>query len=152
MLTLFDSSLRAAELCSLNLADIDTASGEIEVRKGKGRKPRVTFVGRTTLRAIRQWIMKRGGDAGAFFITHEGDRLTYWGLREIIRRRAAAAEIPRPAIHDFRRAFCLGQLQARVPETTIARLMGHTTTQLIARYARQTGSDLKQHYHSLLDE
>jgi hypothetical protein len=29
--------------------------------------------------------------------------------------------------------------------------MGHTTTQLIARYAQQTGTDLQKHYTSPVD-
>jgi len=78
-------------------------------------------------------------------------RLTYWGLRQTIRRWAGLGGIAEPGLHDFRRAFRLAQLQAGVPEKTIARLMGHTTTQLIARYARQTGQDLREHYRSPVD-
>ena len=37
-------------------------------------------------------------------------------------------------------------------EITIARLMGHTTTQLIGRYAKQTTYDLQNSYKSILDE
>ena len=47
-----------------------------------------------------------------------------------------------PGLHDFRRVFYLTQLQAGLSETVIARLMGHTTTALIARYAKQTTGDL----------
>jgi integrase len=54
-------------------------------------------------------------------------------------------------LHDFRRAFCLAQLQAGVPETTIARLMGHTSTQLITRYAQQTAGDMHLLYRSPAD-
>jgi integrase len=85
-------------------------------------------------------------------MTREGERLTYWGLRQIVRRRAELAGVAEPGLHDFRRAFCLSQLQAGVPETIIARLMGHTTTQLIARYARQTGTNLQEHYTSPVDD
>ena len=152
LLTLLDSGVRAAELCALDLADLDTANSALDVRQGKGRKPRVTFVGAQTRRAIRQWLKVRGGEAGALFTTQEGERLTYWGLRQIMRRRAAAVGIPEPGLHDFRRAFCLAQLQAGVPETTIARLMGHATTQLIARYARQTGKNIQEHYSSPVDK
>jgi integrase/recombinase XerC/integrase/recombinase XerD len=151
LLTLLDSGLRAAELCALNLTDLELATGALEIRQGKGRKPRVTFMGRQARRVIRQWINVRGGESGPLFVTHQDDRLTYWGLRQIIRRHAAQAGIPEPGLHDFRRAFCLSQLQAGVPETTIARLMGHTSTQLIARYARQTSKDIQEHYHSPVD-
>jgi integrase/recombinase XerC len=151
LLTLLDSGLRASELCNLNLADLELANGALEIRQGKGRKPRVTFIGRQARRAIRQWVRVRGTEAGPLFTTHQEDRLTYWGLRQIIRRHSVQAGIPEPGLHDFRRAFCLSQLQAGVPETTIARLMGHTSTQLIARYARQTGKDIREHYHSPVD-
>ncbi len=150
-LTLLNSGLRASELTALNLTDLESSTGTLEVKRGKGRKPRVTFVGSVTRKAIRQWLKYRGDEAGALFTTKEGEQLTYWGLRQIVRRRAEQAGVIVPGLHDFRRAFCLSQLQAGVPETTIARLMGHTTTQLIARYARQTGSDLRQLYHSPLD-
>lgn len=151
MLTLLDSGVRAAELCGLDLADIDIIGGELLIRQGKGRKPRTVFVGNKTRRAIRHWLKYRGDSTGALFTTQEGGHLAVTGLREIIRRRARAAGVPMPGLHDFRRAFCLSQLQAGVPETTIARLMGHATTQLIARYARQTGSDLQSHYKSPVD-
>jgi integrase/recombinase XerC/integrase/recombinase XerD len=152
LLTLLDSGLRASELTALNLADLDVASGTVEVRKGKGRKPRVTFVGSVTRRAVRRWLAFRGSKAGALFTTQEEERLSYWGLRQIVRRRAEQAGIVEPGLHDFRRAFCLAQLQAGVPETTIARLMGHTTTQLITRYARQTGNDIHRQYYSTADD
>lgn len=151
LLTLLDSGIRASELTALNLADLEVNTGALEVRQGKGRKPRVTFVGASTRRALRLWLKERGSENGALFTTQGGERLTYWGLRQIIRRRAEQAGVAEPGLHDFRRAFCLAQLQAGVSETTIARLMGHTTTQLIARYAKQTGNDLKQLYHSPVD-
>lgn len=148
---LLDSGVRAAELCSLNVKDLDLTTGALEVRQGKGRKPRVSFVGIQARRSIRQWLKMRGIEAGALFTTQEGERLTYWGLRQIIRRRAEQAGIGVPGLHDFRRAFCLSQLQAGVPETTIARLMGHVNTQLITRYARQTAQDMRILYRSPVD-
>jgi len=43
-LTLLDSGLRASELTALNLTDLESSTGTLEVRRGKGRKPRVAFV------------------------------------------------------------------------------------------------------------
>jgi integrase/recombinase XerC len=105
LLTLLDSGLRASELAALNLVDLESSTGTLEVRQGKGRKPRVTFVGSITRKAIRQWLKYRGEEAGALFTTHEGERLTYWGLRQIVRRRAELAGVEEPGLHDFRRAF-----------------------------------------------
>ena len=88
-----DSGLRASELTSLNLSDLELSTGTLEIKKGKGRKPRVTFVGSVTRKAIRQWLKYRSDEAGALFTTLEGERLTDWGLRQICRRRANLAGI-----------------------------------------------------------
>ncbi len=37
-------------------------------------------------------------------------------------------------------------------EISIARIMGHTTTHLVGRYAKQTLNDLEKAYKSILDE
>ena len=151
LLTLLDTGLRAGELCALDLSDLDLPTNSLIVRQGKGRKPRAVFFGKRTRRAIRAWLKRRGANQGPLFMTLEGERLGYDGLRAILTRRSKKGGIMGVSLHDFRRAFCLAQLQAGVPETTIARLMGHTTTQLIARYAKQSGNDLGQLYRSPVD-
>lgn len=45
-LFLLVSGLRASELISLNIADIDFNIGAVMVRKGKGNKQRVVFIGK----------------------------------------------------------------------------------------------------------
>jgi site-specific recombinase XerD len=150
-LTLLDSGVRAQELLSLDVSDLDMRDGSLLVRQGKGRKPRPVFVGKQARRALRQWLKYKGGEAGALFMTHEGERLTYWGLRQIIRRRSEQACIPEPSAHDFRRAACLGWLQAGVDVVTISRLLGHSTVALVARYAKQTKANLQENFVSLAD-
>ena len=151
LLALMDTGARAQEFVNINIEDVDLVTGAILIRHGKGGKPRMVFLGKKSRKALRAYLKRRHGRDNALWVGKSGERLTYWGLRQIIRRRAAQAGTPEPGLHDFRRAFCLSQLQAGVPETTIARLMGHTSTQLIARYARQTGKDIREHYHSPID-
>jgi integrase len=55
-------------------------------------------------------------------------------------------------LHDFRRAFCLSQIQAKVPDIGVMCLMGHSSTQLIARYTKQNKEHLEMLYHSPVDE
>jgi integrase len=77
--------------------------------------------------------------------------LIYSGLRKIILRRAELAGIDPPDLHGFRRAFTLAQLQAGVDVLSISRMLGHTTTVLVARYAKQTTADLAAKYKSPVD-
>ncbi|MGB3714737.1 MAG: tyrosine-type recombinase/integrase [Candidatus Promineifilaceae bacterium] len=150
-LVLLDSGVRASELIGIVLGDVDLISGSIQIQKGKGGKVRTVLIGRKSKKAIRFWLRKRGKGPGPLFVKKDGYRLTYKGLRSILERRLKASGVSGVSLHDFRRAFCLSQLQAGTPETTIARLMGHSNTQLIGLYARQTTRHLIEVFHSVAD-
>jgi integrase/recombinase XerD len=109
LLALLDTGVRANELLSLDITDLDLTGSAFDVRKGKGNKRRVVFLGSDTKRAVRAWMKRRGGEPGALFITKSGRRLGYDGLRGILTRHAKLAGISEPSLHDFRRAFTLAQ-------------------------------------------
>jgi len=152
LFTLLDTGIRASELVDLDVSDFDFIAGSVLIRQGKGRKPRTVFTGRRTRKQIRSWIRKRGANPGALFTTKSGDKLTYWGLREIIKSLSDKAGIPSPGLHDFRRSFALESLRNGVDLQTIARLMGHTSLQVLTRYLRQTNEDLNTAYKSPVDD
>lgn len=141
LLTLIDTGVRAAELCAMNQADYDPLHSEILILKGKGRKPRTAFLSPTTRRALRAYLAWRKDGYLALWVSSDG-RLTYWGLNEMIRRRAKMAGVEKPGLHDFRRAFCLALLRQGVDIVSISRLMGHADINLVRRYAKQTDQDL----------
>lgn len=144
ILTLLDTGLRAAELLDLNQADVDTIRGDVLVRQGKGRKPRTVFIGKRTRKAIRAYLMVRGSSADALFVTDEGERLAYYGLKKIIVRRAARAGVKPPSLHSFRRFFALEYLRNGGDIFTLQRLMGHSDLQILRRYLNQIDSDLER--------
>jgi len=149
---LYDTGVRANELCNIRLEDINLIDNSIFILMGKGRKPRMVFFGKSTKKQIRKYLRLRGIEGTYFFTVRSGERIDYESLRGIIRRLALKADIKGISLHDFRRAFCLECLRKGMSEITIARLMGHTTTQLIGRYARQTTVDLMNSYKSPIDD
>jgi integrase/recombinase XerD len=80
-LFLLDTGCRANELCGIDLSDVDMGAGAVVVRKGKGRKSRVVFIGRKTRRALRVYFRKRRDNSPAMFVNQFGDRLTYTSLK-----------------------------------------------------------------------
>jgi len=88
MLGLLDTGARAMEFLNLNLDDVDLATGSVLIRQGKGRKPRMVFLGRKTIRAIRIYFRFRHDTNTALWVSIHGDRLTYNALRCLLRRRA----------------------------------------------------------------
>jgi len=146
LLCLLDSGCRASEFVALDLNDIDLKTGALFVRCGKGRKPRVTFLGAKSRRELLRYLRKRGQVAAdaPLFARREGGRLTYSGLRDIVRRRARQAGIVSPSLHSFRRGFALEALRHGADIYSLQRMMGHASLTVLQRYLRQTQGDLQR--------
>jgi integrase/recombinase XerD len=77
-------------------------------------------------------------------VTVKGTRLTYWGLRQIVRRRAEKAGVRLPSLHSFRRAFALYTLGNGADIYSLQTLMGHSDLTVLRRYLKQTEADLRE--------
>ncbi len=144
ILALVDTGARANELLSVNLADVDPSSGTVFLRETKGKRPRAVFLGKRALRALLRYLKARGGTEGALWLSEDGTRLTYWGLRQILRRRAKKAGVPAPSPHAFRRLFALQSLRSGLDVISLQRLLGHRDLSVIQRYLKQTIDDLRE--------
>ncbi|MFV2044785.1 MAG: tyrosine-type recombinase/integrase [Anaerolineales bacterium] len=52
---LIDSGLRRGEALALDWEDVDLHTGAVHVRRGKGSKARVTYIGTKTKRGLLRW-------------------------------------------------------------------------------------------------
>lgn len=145
LLFLLDTGTRAAEACAINLEDIDFQSRCVLIKKGKGRKPRVVVYGEKTSRALKAYIKARAATTEkALWLAEDSEnRLTYWGMNEIIKRRAKRANVEKPGLHDFRRAFAINFLRNGGDIYSLQTLMGHADLQVLRRYLAQTEADLR---------
>jgi integrase/recombinase XerD len=141
-LSLLDTGARAQELCNMNIKDIDLNTGAVLIRYGKGGKTRTVFIGRKTRRRMRSYLRLHSNDTPALFISKDGERLTYGGLRQLLERRAKRAKLGnKPKLHGFRRAFALNMLRSGVDIFVLQRLMGHADLQVLRRYLAQNDED-----------
>lgn len=144
LLLLLDTGIRWEECSRLMIDDVDFETGRVLVRKGKGGKTRVVFVGEETGIALAVYLQYRievqKGDP--LWVTGDGDQLSKAGIREVKRRAARAAGIPEPGMHAFRRAFAINALTAGMGMSHLQRLLGHADLTLIQRYAKLTDPDL----------
>lgn len=148
MLMLLDTGARASELCAINLEDIDPVIGTCLIRQGKGRKPRSVFLGKKTRKVLRAYLKVRNANVDlegqeALWVTRGGDKMEYWCLNEIMKRRAKMANVEKPELHGFRRAFALNFLRNGGDVYTLQKLMGHADLQVMRRYLAQTTGDLQ---------
>jgi len=111
VLTLLDTGLRATELCSLIVEDVDLKTGKVNVRHGvgggaKGGKGRVTYLGKVARKAVWRYLATRedGSDPKAPLFISAGDRpFNRDSLRILIRRLGERAQITHVHPHKF---FC----------------------------------------------
>jgi integrase/recombinase XerC len=144
LLFLLDTGVRLSEFLALNREDVNLITGAIQVRRGKGRKPRNVYMGDKARQILRRYLKERKDYNPALWISKSGERLTETGLRMMLRRRGARAGVLVPSPHDFRRAFALERWRAGVDILTLSKLMGHTSLQVLNRYLKQAGEDLEQ--------
>ena len=142
MLCLLDTGMRANELCSLNIEDVNLITGEILIRQGKGRKSRYAFLGARARKALRLYLKYRPDRNDALWLSREKERLEYWSLDMVMRRRAREANVPHPSLHSFRRWFALTCLRSGMDAFSLQELMGHADLQVLKRYLKQTNPDL----------
>lgn len=114
VLALLDTGCRASEFIALNIEDVNLTSGAVIVKQGKGGKRRVTFLGNRCRRELLRYLRHRPDTDGSepLWVTVNGSRLNYWGLRQVVRRRAERAGVPAPSLHSFRRAFAILSLRS----------------------------------------
>jgi site-specific recombinase XerD len=142
LLALLDTGCRASEFVALDLDDVNLQSGAVIIREGKGRKFRTAFLGAKTRREVVRYLRHRES-GGPLWVTVQGTRLTYSGLRQIVQRRAARADVPTPSLHSFRRAFALTCLRGGMDVYSLQKLTGHSDLSVLRRYLAQTEADLK---------
>ena len=140
-LFLLDTGIRASELTALDIDDVDAILGDVNIRHGKGGKPRMVVIGKRTRKAVRSYLKFRNDTEYAMWVTDDGDRLTYWGLNLILKRRAKLAKVPKPELHAFRRAFALSCLRSGMDIFSLQRLMGHADLTVLSRYLAQNDDD-----------
>jgi len=139
---LYGSGIRRADVCRLQLADYEPDTGALNIRRGKGDKSRVVWIGTTAARRlVAQWIDVRGLAPGPLLCgTAKGGRLklprralTGEGVRGAMQERAREAGIPRASPHSFRRTG-ITMLAGAMDLDVARRWAGHESIETTALY------------------
>ncbi len=147
MLFMFDTGLRAGEVCALTAADLFLASdhGRVRVRaeNSKDREERTVPVSAETVKALRLYLEDRPTDAQGLFVRAAGHthqlgtpHLTGSGLNQLMRRRAKLAGIvgKRKWCHIWRHTFGKNYVLAGGDLETLRRLLGHSSLETVRIY------------------
>lgn len=146
VLFLLDTGCRASEFINLDGGDVDLAQGTVHIRKGKGGKDRIVYLGAKSRKALMRYYVERGepGDKDPIWLCMGKDtRLRIAGLRQLLVRLGKRAEVAHCHPHTFRRTFALWSLRNGMTIYHLQRLMGHTDITVLRQYLALVESDLK---------
>ncbi len=144
------AGLRASEVVSLKLVDIDSSRMVIRVEQGKGRKDRYAMLSEPLLHLLRAWwlagrernVMLPGG--WLFPGQNPVNPLTTRQLRRAFDGARAAAGIDKPvSLHTLRHCFATHLLEQKVDIRVIQVLLGHKKLDTTARYSQVASTTLR---------
>ena len=162
--TLYSTGMRASELLSLNIRDIDFISGILKIR-GKGKKERLLPIGETALKAIQGYlnypIVKCHSegvspknldnlkpccqDNEALFLNRYGKRMSLRSLeRMLVKYRKILVEQITP--HTLRHTFATHLLERGADLRSVQELLGHKSLSTTQIYTHLTTKRLKKVY------
>jgi integrase/recombinase XerD len=152
ILTLLDSGVRASELCSLKIGDLDISTGRVTIKPGpsggaKGKKGRTVFVGKSTRRAIWRYLASREDDDDSdapLFLGKHGRPIAHDALRQVIHALGEKAGIRKAYPHRFRHTFSITYLRSGGDLFTLQALLGHNSLEMVQIYARIAEIDIEQ--------
>jgi integrase/recombinase XerC len=145
---LYGSGLRVAELCGLDVGDVDATRGVVTVW-GKGAKQRQVPVGEPALAAVATWLA-RGREAfvtaetpeRALFLNQRGRRLGPRDVRRVLDRRALAPTSP----HALRHTFATHLLDGGADVRAVQELLGHADLATTQHYTHVSKERLRAVY------
>jgi integrase/recombinase XerD len=133
----YGAGLRASEVISLKIADIDSARMVIRVEQGKGGKDRYVMLSVHLLELLRAW-WKAGRPQGWLFPGQNPvNPLTPRQLNRACHAAAQMAEIDKPvSLHTLRHSFATHLLEQKTDIRVIQVLLGHKKLDTTALYTR----------------
>ena len=140
VMTLYDSGVRAAELCGMQVENLNLGEGTILVTGKAGKQRRVSF-GQKTAQVIERYLRKRGAKSDWLWLGSGNKPMSVNGLRMMLQRRFGDAGVKFNGAHAFRRAFAMEYLASGGQEGDLKELGGWSNYAMVTRYAKANAGE-----------
>lgn len=153
LILIYGAGLRASEVASLKVKDIDSERSIIHIREGKGKKDRYVMLSPFMLSSLRTYWKQcrsqplkdvalsqdRKKEDDFIFLGQSGDALSASSIGAIYKRSKKLAGITKQGgVHSLRHGFATHALEAGADLYTIKQLLGHASITSTVRYLRMT--------------
>ncbi|MFC5995279.1 tyrosine recombinase XerC [Pseudonocardia hispaniensis] len=146
---LYATGARVAEVCGLDVADVDRGRRTLRVR-GKGDRERMVVYGVPAERALTRWLdvgrpgLERVGSPPALLLGARGGRLDPRVARSVVHRAVSAVPgAPDIGPHGLRHAAATHLLDGGADLRYVQELLGHSTLATTQIYTHVTADRLR---------
>jgi integrase/recombinase XerC len=150
--TIYSAGLRISEAVALNIEDMREFDGAVRVR-GKGRKERLTPIGKRAAREVQHYLALRFPDStslarGPLFVNRSGGRLSDRSIRRKLDKYMRLAGIPTHiSPHTLRHSFATHMLNAGADLRSVQEMLGHENLSTTQIYTHLTTKHLRKIYN-----
>lgn len=150
---LYSAGIRVSELTSLNVHDVDIERSVIRVL-GKGKKERITPVGRKaiiSIKAYRESLRNQHGfelnNNGPLFLNLRNGRLTSRSVARILEKWARHCNLSIPVFpHAMRHSFATHLLDSGADLRSVQEMLGHRSLSTTQKYTHVSMDKLMETY------
>lgn len=149
---LYATGIRVAELCGLDVDDIDSARRVVRVL-GKGARERSVPYGIPAGAAMRAWLEQgrpawaRAGSAAALLLGARGGRVDQRTIRAVVHRRLAdVPHAPDLGPHGLRHSAATHLLEGGADLRSVQEMLGHATLATTQIYTHVSVERLRTSY------
>ncbi len=146
----YGAGLRAAEVVSLKVSDIDSARKLIRIEQGKGAKDRYATLAPSLIDLLRVWwqaARARGVTLPGSWLFPGRNPVNPLTTRQLGRAFHAAKDAAnidkRVSLHTLRHCFATHLLEQKVDIRVIQVLLGHARLETTARYAQVASTTIR---------
>jgi integrase/recombinase XerD len=148
----YSTGIRLNELCRLTIYDADLQGGMLRVNQGKGRKDRVTPLGKHAVRFMREYITRvrphftrKNRRSRSLIVDRDGKPISDQVITIMIRTCARAAGIRNQVTaHTFRHTFATQLVKNDADIVAVQKMLGHADLRTTQGYVRSLGLDVKK--------
>ncbi len=146
---LYAGGIRVAELCSLELGDVDDERGLLRV-VGKGDKERTVPLGAPARRALTAWrsvrpLVAGPGSSSALFLGARGSRIDQRVVRRVV-HEATSASGSEVGPHGLRHAMATHLLEGGADLRSVQEILGHASVATTQIYTHVSAERLRAAY------
>lgn len=155
---LYSAALRRSEVAHLKVQDVDTETGYVQIRQGKGKKDRVVPLGQQACEWLHNYLTVIRPDWPPASDREDHLFLNRWGygmcplaVWSVVKKCAHTAKLKKPVTtHAFRHACATHMVRNGAPIRHLQEMLGHVELSTTQIYTHLTINDLKavhRQYH-----